>query len=117
MRVTDNMAMLRTPELSGDQARNIRQTGLTPGTLNEIVQDTEEDLQQVREKSEIEDGRVRTDAESESAPNQEQPKREKEEPAPSGGEEELRRRAAEQLLNLPVNAKQETESQRFDIRV
>jgi hypothetical protein len=117
MRITDNAAMMRTPELASDQARNIRQTGLTAGTLNEIIRDTEDDLQQVQDKSEIEDGRVRTDAESESAANQEQPPREKEDNPPSDEDEALRRRAAEDLLNLPVTGKQETESRRFDIRV
>ncbi|MCL2002668.1 MAG: hypothetical protein FWG72_01530 [Oscillospiraceae bacterium] len=116
MRVTDNMAMLRTPELAADRMRDIRQTGLTTGTLNEIVRETDEDLQQVRDKSEIEDGRVRTDSESEKNAGQEQEQRDKDGKTPDS-DGELRRRASEELLNLPVTGKKKLESKRFDIRV
>jgi hypothetical protein len=109
------MVSLRTPEMAADRVRDIRQTGLTTGTLNEIAQDAEEDMQQVRDKSEIEDGRVRTDAERESPGEQEKPERK--EPPPIDEDEELRRRASAQLLNLPVVSKNETETKRFDIRV
>jgi hypothetical protein len=117
MRVTDTMATLRTPEMAADRVRDIRQTGLTAGTLHEIVQDTDESLHMVRDKPEIEDGRVRADSESEKEAGQEEAKRERKEPPPSDEDERLRRRAAEDLINLPVTGKQETEPRRFDIRV
>jgi hypothetical protein len=117
MRVTDNMAMMRTPDMAADRARDIRQTGLNTGTLNEIVRDAEEDLEEVRDKPEIEDGRVRTDSESGKEAGQEEAKRKRRPPKKEDEDEQLRRRASEDLLNLPVTKKQETESKRFDIRV
>jgi hypothetical protein len=119
MRITDNAAMMRTPELAGDHARNIRQTGLTAGTLNEIVQDTEEEMQQVRDKDEIEDGRVRADSESDNGTGGEQAQRDRGGEAALDEDEKLRRRASEDLLNLPVTKSKgsETETRRFDVRV
>jgi hypothetical protein len=120
MRITDSqIATLRNPELTADRVRDIRQTGLTTGTLNEMFQDVEDDLRQVRDKSEIEDGRVRTDSESGNSDGGETAKREREERPPSDEDEELRRRAAEDLLNLPVTKSKdsEVETSRFDVRV
>ena len=117
MRITDNMAVTRSTEMAADRVRDIRQTGLTSGTLNEIARDTEEDLQSVRDRPEVEGSRVRTDSESESSAGQEQQKQEKEEAPPADEDEKLRRRASERLLNLPVSGNRELESKRFDIRV
>ncbi|MDR0324701.1 MAG: hypothetical protein LBI19_01230 [Oscillospiraceae bacterium] len=119
MRITDNVAITKSTEMAADRIRDIRQTGLSAGTIHEINQDTEEDLHTVRDKSEVEGAIVRTDSESGNKADQEQKKREKKEAPPGEEGGELQRRASERLLNLPVSSGKdaEVETKRFDIRV
>jgi hypothetical protein len=118
MRIVDNqLGLLRPPEMTADRAAALRQTGLTTGTLNEMIRDTEDERQSVRDKPEVEGAIVRTDAESESAPEQEAPEKKANEAPPSDEDAELRRRASERLLNLPVSRGKEPEERRFDIKV
>ena len=114
--VDNQVAMTRTPEVTADRVRDIRLTGLTTGTLNEIVRDTEEDLRTVKDKSEIEMLRVRADEERKNAAGQE--KKDKDENRSAEEDEGLRCPASELLLNLPVTSRgKELVSKRFDIRV
>ena len=119
MRISDNMAITRATDMTAARARDIQQTGLTAGTLREINRNAEEDLRTVRDRPEVEGAIVRTDAESENNAAQEQAKREREETPPSDEDGDLRRRASEHLLNLPVTKRKDTtvEARRFDIRV
>ena len=115
--VESQAAMARTPEMAADRVRDVRMTGLTAGTLNEIAKDKEEELRTVKDKFEIEMLKVRVDEDGKNNAGQEGQK--KDEPAPSEEEIERRSLASEKLLNLPVVSKRnkQVESKRFDIRV
>ena len=117
MRITDNIAITRSAEMAPDRVRDIRQTGLTAGTLNEINRDTDEDLRTVRDPSEVEGAIVRADSEGGNNAGTEQQTKKEAPPQEEGGE--LHRRASERLLNLPVSSGKdaEVETKRFDIRV
>jgi hypothetical protein len=120
MRIIDApMQIARPVEMTAARARDMQQTGLQTGTLNEINRDTEEDLRMVRDKSEIEGKLVRTDDDGGNNAGQEQAKKEQDEAPPATEEEALRRRASDRLLNLPVTKRKdaEVETKRFDIRV
>lgn len=116
LRITDNqMMMTRPPEMASDRVREMRQTGLTTGTLNEIVQDTEDELHTVRDRPEVEEAYVRTDEESENKRGEQQEQQRERGEAPP--EDSLQKRASARLLNLPVSRGSVTEERRFDIRV
>jgi hypothetical protein len=112
--VESQVALARTPEMAADRVRDVRQTGLTAGTLNEITKDKEEDLRTVKDKFELEMLKVRVDEDGKNNSGQEG--RDREGPPPSEDALEQRSLASERLLNLPVVSKQ-VESKRFDIRV
>ena len=113
--VDNQVAMTRTPELAAERLRDIRMTGLTTGTLNEIAKDSEEEMRAVKDKYEVEMLKVRGEDNEESTAEQEQ----KEELPPDEDEENLRRQASEQFLNLSVtkDTNKEVVSKRFDITV
>jgi hypothetical protein len=120
MRIDNNIAMVRSPDMAAARARDIQQTGLTAGTLREINKDTEDDMHRVQDRPEVEGARVRTDAESENTAGQQQQQQEqKKETPPEDEGSELRRLASERLLDLPVNKRKdaELEARRFDIRI
>ena len=118
MRINDNIAITRAADMTAARARDMQQTGLTAGTLREINQDTEDDLQRVRDRPEVEAALVRTDSESGGNGGAQERQRREEEAGPRD-DGDLGRRASERLLNLPVsNSKDaEVETKRFDIRV
>jgi hypothetical protein len=115
--VDSQVAITRTPELAAERLRDIRMTGLTTGTLNEIAKDSEEDLRAVKDKYEVEMLKVRGEDNGESTSGQE--KKENEEIPPEDEEEELRRLASERFLSLSVmkDKNKEVVSKRFDITV
>ena len=111
--INSQVAIARTTEVTAERARDIRQTGLTSGTLNEIVRDTEEEMRSVRDKAEVESPKVRTDEDGKNNSGQGGGKKKKK-PAPGepGGNY-----ASSRLLNLPVTNAKELESRGFDIKV
>jgi|GEM_PF-2453259 len=115
MRINDNMAVTRSAEMTAERAAAQRQTGLNSGTLNEIRQDADDDLQTVRDRPEVEGATVR-DATEDGGGQQEERKKKK---APKGEDSDLRSKASENLLNLPVTSGKDAENgaRRFDMRV
>ncbi|MDR1669754.1 MAG: hypothetical protein LBR76_07340 [Oscillospiraceae bacterium] len=116
LRIVDNqMSMTRPLDMAGDRARDIRQSGLQTGTIQDINRDTEDTMHTVRDRPEVEESLVRTDSESESGGGGYQPQERKQEAQTESDENKM---ASERLLSLPVTSRRtEPENRGFDVRV
>ncbi|MDR1692657.1 MAG: hypothetical protein LBR72_04800 [Oscillospiraceae bacterium] len=115
LRIVDNqMQMTRPLDMAGDRARDIRQSGLQTGTIQDINRDTETVMQTVRDRPEVEEALVRTDAEGSDNTGGQEGRENREEELETPGD--LRKAASERLLNLPISGKDYT-SGGFDIKV
>ncbi len=116
LRAVDTQMMVTRPlEMTADRARDMRQTGLTANTIQDINRDAASEMRRVQHTPEAEETRLRTgDEGGNNAGDAGHKEKEHNDSAPA--QIDLSRLASEKLLSVPVNSKNVSKPL-FDMRV